>query len=230
MMGSSVTPGGGAGSCTQGALGVGLRGADADHQLPGPLGGRHVPPAERGDLRAAQARAEGQRDDRAVLEAARGGRETPVDLVDAEADDRVVPLPTESSVGRRTGVFSAAARDIARAHGARVTSPHPRTTCDRLRVRSAAPVELQQFAQGVVVGNVRGPPVGGRDGRIERRVRVGEPLRPIVVEARQRAFSERLHGILVARHWTFRISGNRLVLPLDPLGRIEPPIAQLDER
>ena len=56
------------------ALGVGLRGADAHPQQPGPLGGCHVLPAQRGDLRAAQTRAEGERDDRAVREAARGGR------------------------------------------------------------------------------------------------------------------------------------------------------------
>ena len=39
----------------------------------------------------------------------------------------------------------------------------------------AAGVELQQLANGVVDGNVRGPAVGRRDGGIECRVRVGEP-------------------------------------------------------
>ena len=47
-----------------------VRGAHAYAQLPRPLGGRHVSPAQRGDLRAAQARAERERDDRAVLETA----------------------------------------------------------------------------------------------------------------------------------------------------------------
>ena len=52
-------------------LGVGLRGADADSQLTAPLGVGYVLPAECRDLRAAQASAEDERDDRAVLEAAR---------------------------------------------------------------------------------------------------------------------------------------------------------------
>ena len=46
---------------------------------------------------------------------------------------------------------------------------------------SAAPVERQQLAEGVVVGNVSGPPVGTGDGSIKSGVRVGEPLRASVV-------------------------------------------------
>ena len=46
---------------------------------------------------------------------------------------------------------------------------------------SPAAVERQQLAQGVVVGDVGRPAVGGRDGGIKGRVRVGEPLRAVVV-------------------------------------------------
>ena len=50
---------------------------------------------------------------------------------------------------------------------------------------SPAAVERQQLAEGIVVGDVGRPAVGGRDSGIERRVRVGEPLRPVVVEVGQ---------------------------------------------
>ena len=58
---------------------------------------------------------------------------------------------------------------------------------------------------------------------------VCEPLRAGVVEVRQRALLQRLRRVLVARNRTLRIAGNGLVHPLDPLGRVEPPVAQLDE-
>ena len=58
-------------------------------------------------------------------------------------------------------------------------------------------------------------------------MRVGEPCRASVVKARQCARFERGCGGLVARHRTCRIAGNRLVQPLDPFGRVEPPVAQL---
>ena len=88
-------------------LGVGLRGADVDPQLPGPFGGRDVLPAEGGDLRAAQARAEGQRDDRGVLEAARGGR--------AGRFDAAAALPALGREGQQPdGVFERERRGLAR--------------------------------------------------------------------------------------------------------------------
>ena len=94
---------------------------------------------------------------------------------------------------------------------------------------SAPAVERQQLAEGVVVGNVGGPTVRARDGGIEPRVRVREPLRAGVVEVRQRTFLERLRGVLVAGNWTLRIAWDWLVHPLDPLGWIEPAVTQLDE-
>ena len=90
-------------------------------------------------------------------------------------------------------------------------------------------VEHQQLAQGVVVADVGRPAVGGRDGGVERRMRVHEPLRSVVVEVRQRALPERLRSVLVSGHGTPRVTGSRLVHPVDPLGRIEPPVARLDE-
>ena len=93
----------------------------------------------------------------------------------------------------------------------------------------AAGVEIQQLANGVVVGNVRGPAVGRGNGGIERSGRVGEPLRTVVVEVRQRALPERLRGILIAGDGTPWVSRNRLIHPLDPFWRIEPPVPQLHE-
>ena len=102
----------------------------------------------------------------------------------------------------------------------------------RGHVRSSAAirqVERQQFGERVVVGDVGRPAVGGGNGSVEGRVRVGEPCRASVVKARQCACLERGCGGLVARHRTCRIAGNRLVQPLDPFGRVEPPVAQLDQ-
>ena len=69
--------------------------------------------------------------------------------------------------------------------------PHQSATQPRRR-HSGATIECQQLTQGVVVGDVSRPPVGGRDGDIESCVCVHEPLRPGVVEVRQRALPERL--------------------------------------
>ena len=74
-----------------------------------------------------------------------------------------------------------------------------------------------------------GQPIGGRDSGVESCVRVGKPLRAGVVEVRQRASLERLRGVLVAGNRTLGIAGNWLVHPVDPLGRIEPAVTQLDE-
>ena len=40
-------------------------------------------------------------------------------------------------------------------------------------------------------------------------------------------FFERLRRVLVAGNRPFRIAGDRLVDPLDPFGRVAPPVAQL---
>ena len=61
---------------------------------------------------------------------------------------------------------------------------------------------------------------------------VGEPLRAGVVEVRQRPFPERLRSALVAWDRALRVPRNGLVDPLDPLdpfGRIQPAVAQLDQ-
>ena len=65
-----------------------------------------------------------------------------------------------------------------------------------------ATVERQQLTERVVVGNVGGPAIGGCDGRIERRVRVVEPLRPSVVEICQRALLQHLGGGVVLLLWS----------------------------
>ena len=49
-------------------------------------------------------------------------------------------------------------------------------------------------------------------------------LRPGIVEVRQRALLERLRRVLAAGNGTLRISGDRLVDSLDPLGRVEPAV------
>ena len=60
-------------------------------------------------------------------------------------------------------------------------------------------------------------------------MRIDEPLRAGVVEVRQRALPERLRSLLIARNGTLRISRSRLVHPLDPFRRVEPPVAQFDK-
>ena len=94
---------------------------------------------------------------------------------------------------------------------------------------SAATVERQQLAENLVVGDVGGPTVRGSYRRVKGLVRIGEPLRPGVVEVRQRALLERLRRVLVAGNRPLRIAGNRLVHPLDPLGWVQPPVAQRDQ-
>ena len=90
-----------------------------------------------------------------------------------------------------------------------------------------AAVERQQLVENVVVRNVRRPTVRGSHSGVKGFVCVGEPLRAGVVEVRQRSFLERLRRLLVARNGPLRITGNRLVDPLDPLGRVEPAVAQI---
>ena len=79
---------------------------------------------------------------------------------------------------------------------------------------SAATVERQQLAENLVVGDVGGPTVRGSHRRVKSLVRIGEPLRPGVVEIRQRALLERLRRVLVAGNRPLRKAGNRLVHPL----------------
>ena len=71
--------------------------------------------------------------------------------------------------------------------------------------------------------------VRGSHHRVKSVVRVGEPLRAGVVEVRQGALLEGLLRIVVARNRTLRVAGNRPVDPLDPFGRVEPAVAQLDQ-
>ena len=94
---------------------------------------------------------------------------------------------------------------------------------------SPAFVQRQQLAQNIVVGDVCRPTVRGGHSDVKGVVCIGEPLRPIIVEVRQRALLERLGGGLVARNRTLRIAGDRLVHPVDPFRRVEPAVAQLDE-
>ena len=84
------------------------------------------------------------------------------------------------------------------------------------RRTSTATVERQQLAENIVVGDVRRPTVRGSYSRVKSLVRIGEPLRPGVVEARQRALLERLRRVFVAGHWPLRVAGHRLVDPVDP--------------
>ena len=91
-----------------------------------------------------------------------------------------------------------------------------------------AAVERQQLAENVVVGDVSRPTVRGSHSHVEGLVCVGEPLRAGVVEVCQRAFLERVRRFL-ARNGPLRITGNRFVDPLDPLGWVEPVVTQLDE-
>ena len=101
---------------------------------------------------------------------------------------------------------------------------------DESRVRSSlAAVEAQQLAKSVVIRDVRGLGVGVGNSGVERSVGVGEPLRALVVEVRERALPQRLRGVLVARNRPPRVPGDRLVHPVDPFRRVEPPVPQLDE-
>ena len=94
---------------------------------------------------------------------------------------------------------------------------------------TVAAVERQQLAQRVLVGDIRRPTVRGSHSRVKSLVRISEPLRPGVVEVRQRALLERPCRLLVARYQTLRVAGNRLVDPLDPFGRVEPAVPLLDQ-
>lgn len=87
-----------------------------------------------------------------------------------------------------------------------------------------AAVERQQLAENVVVRDVSRPTVRGSHSHVDGFVCVGESLRAGVVEVRQHAFLERIRRFLVARNGRLRITGNRLVDPLDPLGRVEPAV------
>ena len=79
-----------------------------------------------------------------------------------------------------------------------ITNGNPRHHWSRLRTAhitarsSPAAVQRQQLAQNFVVGDVRRPTVRSSHSRVKSLVRIGEPLRPGVVEVRQRALLERL--------------------------------------
>ena len=124
------------------------------------------------------------------------------------------------------GVSQAALRTWLQCH----VESHISTRLGATAPRSVvAEVERQQFAEGVVVADVGRPPVGGSDSSIERRVCVGQPLRPGVVEVRESALLEGFGGVLVAGNRSLRISRYRLVHPLDPFRRVEPAFRQFDE-
>ena len=90
-------------------------------------------------------------------------------------------------------------------------------------------VERQQLAENIVVGDVGRPTVRRGDGGVKGGMRIGEPLRASVVEVRQGTLLERPRRVLVAWNRTLWVAGNRLIDPLDPLGPIQPPVAQLDQ-
>lgn len=75
--------------------------------------------------------------------------------------------------------------------------------------RFSLQVQLEQPGQDLVVTEVRRPTVGSEDGRIERSVGIGEPRRTLVVEVRKSPDCE---------------------LRLAEQGRVEPAVAELDER
>ena len=74
----------------------------------------------------------------------------------------------------------------------------------------------------------------GRGGRATTPVRTPDPDRSAAgvrgaCRGRQRALPEGLRRVRVAGNGTLRVAGHRFVHPLDPLGRIEPAVAQLGE-
>ena len=74
----------------------------------------------------------------------------------------------------------------------------------------------------------------GRGGRATirsvRPILIGpQPVFEVPVEVRQGPFLESLRGILIVRDRTPWVAGHRFVHPLDPLGRVEPAVAQLGE-
>ena len=85
---------------------------------------------------------------------------------------------------------------------------------------SIGEVKHEQPTYRVLAQKIDRPLVGPRDRRIERGVGVHKPLWAGVVEARQRAILEWVGGCLVATNRPVRKARNRLVDPLDPLGRV----------
>ena len=57
-------------------------------------------------------------------------------------------------------------------------------SCSRSSKTGSIFFRAEQFAQGILVGDVARPAVGRRDGEVQSRVRVHEPLRTRVVEVR----------------------------------------------
>ena len=84
-------------------------------------------------------------------------------------------------------------------------------------------------SQNVVLGNAHRPTVRDSESRVKGVMHIGEPMRPSVVQIRQRAFPERLGGVPIAGDGALRVARSRHVQPLDPLGRVKPAVAQLDE-
>ena len=81
----------------------------------------------------------------------------------------------------------------------------------------------------MVVGDIRGPAIGGRDGCVEDSVGVDELLRAGVVEVGEGALFELLGCGFVAGDRALGIARNWLVQPFQPFGRVEPAVAQFDQ-
>ena len=92
-----------------------------------------------------------------------------------------------------------------------------------------AAVQRQRLAEKVVGGHVHRPTVRSRRRSVKGVVCVGEPTAGGRRKGASVCVLERLRRLLVARKQVVRIAGNRLVHPLDSFGRVEPPVAQLDQ-
>ena len=93
-------------------------------------------------------------------------------------------------------------------------------------------VKRKQAREDFVVGHLPGTPVVvpsiciGHCG-IERRVRVGEPLRASVVEVGERALFQLFRGLLVPWEEAVGVARDNLGLAYQEVGRIEPILAKL---
>ena len=85
---------------------------------------------------------------------------------------------------------------------------------------------MSASTENIAIEDVCGPTVRRSRGGVKDLVRIAEPLRPDVVEVRQRALLERLRRVLVTRKRTLRVAGIRLV---DPPARIQPAVAQFNQ-
>ena len=117
--------------------------------------------------------------------------------------------PISLLVLRYPGILPSTCWDVEGPTDAGCASPWRRTEQHGTNRSPVPTVDRQQLADGVVVGNVGWPSVGGRDGSIESRVRIDEPLWAGVVKVGQRTLLERLGGVLVAGDRPLWIARNR---------------------